>query len=98
MHVTVVHVRVRPERVNDFIEATRHNHEHSVKESGNRRFDVLQSAEDPGYFLLYEAYASERDALEHKDTPHYNAWREAVEPMMAEPRRGEKFSGLYPAG
>ena len=58
MHVTLVHVAVKPGHIDDFIVATRRNHEASVQESGNRRFDVLQSSADPGRFVLYEAYAS----------------------------------------
>jgi len=96
MHVTLVHVRVKAEAVAAFIEATRANHEASVREAGNRRFDVLQSPEDPTRFLLYEAYASADDAAAHKGTAHYLAWREAVAGMMAEPRRGEAWNGLYP--
>ncbi len=62
MHVTLVHVKVKPERVEDFVAATRANHEGSVREPGNRRFDVLQDPADPTRFLLYEVYASEADA------------------------------------
>jgi len=98
MHVTLVHVRVLPEHVEDFIAATRANHQASVREAGNRRFDVLQSPEDPTRFLLYEAYLSEADARAHKETDHYLAWREAVAPWMAEPRRGEPWVGLCPRG
>ena len=74
MHVTLVHVRVNPEHIQDFIAATRANHQASVQEPGNLRFDVLQSPEDPGYFLLYEAYRSPRDAAAHKETAHYLKW------------------------
>ena len=98
MHVTLVNVHVKPEHINDFIEATRLNHEASTQEAGNRRFDILQSSEDPGYFVLYEAYASADDALAHKDTAHYLQWREAVADWMAEPRQGVQFSGLFPKG
>ncbi|MBK7566038.1 MAG: antibiotic biosynthesis monooxygenase [Propionivibrio sp.] len=97
MHVTLVHVRVRPEDVDDFITATRANHEASITEPGNRRFDVLQAPDDPARFILYEAYASPADATAHKETAHYLAWREAVGGMMAEPRRGEPMNGLLPA-
>ena len=51
MHVTLVHVRVRPEDVDDFIAATRANHEASITEPGNRRFDVLQAPDDPARFI-----------------------------------------------
>ena len=97
MHVTLVHVRVKPEAIDAFIAATRANHEASIREPGNRRFDVLQAPNDPARFILYEAYASADDAVAHKATAHYLAWRDAVTSMMAEPRRGEPMNGLFPA-
>lgn len=97
MHVNLVHVRVKPERVADFIEVTRLNHEGSVREAGNRRFDVLQLADDPTRFVLYEAYASAADAAAHKQTAHYLAWRDAVAGWMAAPRQGVPYRGLFPA-
>ncbi|HHH36261.1 MAG TPA: antibiotic biosynthesis monooxygenase [Gammaproteobacteria bacterium] len=96
MQVTLVQVRVKPEHVADFIEATRLNHEASIQEPGNLRFDILQSAEDPTRFVLYEAYRSAEDAARHKETPHYLAWREAVADWMAEPRQGIPYQGVFP--
>ncbi len=98
MQVTLVHVHVKPGHVDDFIEASRQNHAASVQEPGNRRFDVLQSSDDPSQFILYEAYASAEDAAAHKQTAHYLAWRDAVADWMAEPRQGVAYSGLYPKG
>jgi len=96
MHVTIVHVWVKPDHVEAFIEASRANHLASVQESGNSRFDVLQDAADPNKFVLYEAYATADDATAHKNTPHYLAWREAVAEMMAQPRQGVAHQGLFP--
>jgi (4S)-4-hydroxy-5-phosphonooxypentane-2,3-dione isomerase len=96
MHVTLVHVRVRPEAIDAFIAATRANHEASVREPGNRRFDILQNPDDPTRFVLYEAYAAAADASAHKTTVHYLAWRDAVADMMAEPRQGIPMLGLFP--
>jgi autoinducer 2-degrading protein len=96
MHVTLVHVQVRPEHVAEFLVATRCNHAASIREPGNRRFDVLQAPDDPGRFVLYEAYATPADAAAHKQTAHYAAWRDAVAPWMAAPRRGEPLTGLLP--
>ena len=98
MHVTLVHIHVKPDRVDDFIAAIRANHEGSVQEPGNRRFDVLQDPADRARFLIYEAYASASDAAAHKETAHYKAWREAAESMMAEPRKGVPYTVLYPMG
>jgi len=96
MHVTLVHVRVQPERVADFLAATRANYAASVREPGNRRFDVLQDPRDATRFILYEAYATAADAAAHKLTPHYTAWKAAVAGWMAAPRRGEPMNGLLP--
>lgn len=97
MHVTLVHIRVKPAALDAFIAATRLNHEASIREPGNRRFDILQDPAEPTRFVFYEAYATAADAAAHKQTPHYAAWRDAVADMMAEPRRGEPLSALFPA-
>jgi (4S)-4-hydroxy-5-phosphonooxypentane-2,3-dione isomerase len=97
MHVTLVQVHVKPERINDFIEATKRNHEASILEPGNRRFDVLQAPDDPARFILYEAYADPAEAAAHKQTPHYLSWRDTVADWMAEPRQGIHWRGLFPA-
>ena len=96
MHVTLVHIRVKPESVAAFIAATRANCEAASGEAGNRRFDQLQSPDDATRFILYEAYASAQDATAHKDTAHYLAWREAVAAMMAEARQGHAMNGIFP--
>ena len=96
MKVTIVHGHVKLDHIDDFIEASRLNHEASIKEPGNLRFDVSQLAEDPAHFVLYEAYASEADAAAHKETNHYRTWRRTVADWMAEPRKGVAYKGLYP--
>ena len=96
MHVTIVHVRVKLEDVDAFIAATRVNHQASLNEPGNRRFDVLQAPDDPARFILYEAFASATDAAAHKESAHYLVWRQAVAGMMAQPRRAEPMNGLLP--
>lgn len=96
MHTTLVYVTVKREHIEDFIEATRQNHEASVAEAGNRRFDVLQASDDQTRFVLYEAYVSADDAAAHKQTAHYLAWRDTVADWMAEPRLGVGYNGLYP--
>ncbi len=96
MVVTAVHVYVKPENIDDFILACTENHLSSVQEPGNMRFDVLQDAENPEKFLLYEAYENTEFAAAHKQTDHYLLWREKVAAWMARPREGIKFSGICP--
>jgi (4S)-4-hydroxy-5-phosphonooxypentane-2,3-dione isomerase len=97
MYVTVVHIHVKAERTDNFIEASRLNHDASVLEPGNVRFDVLRSADDPTRFIYYEAYRDEAAAKAHKETEHYLTWRDTVADWMAEPRQGIRYDGLYPA-
>ena len=96
MIVTFVHVWVKPEYTNQFIEACKVNHRESVKESGNLRFDVLQDASDSSKFTLYEAYETEDAAKAHKDSEHYKVWRDTVADWMAKPREGVKHTIVCP--
>lgn len=96
MHVTLVHVQVKPNHIDDFIAATKLNHEASIREAGNCRFDILQSPDHPAHFILYEAYLSEDDAKAHKQTAHYSIWRDTVADWMSEPRQGVRYDGLFP--
>lgn len=96
MYVTIVTVSVKPENIEAFKEACRLNHESSIHEPGNIRFDILQSADEPTKFVFYEAYKTQQDAAAHKETTHYLTWRETVSEWMAEPRQGIAYHGLYP--
>ena len=96
MIVTFVHVWVKPDRIDDFIAASTENHENSIQESGNLRFDLAQDTNDPGKFIIYEAYESDEAAAAHKDTAHYLKWRDTVASWMAQPRKGEKHIIIAP--
>ncbi len=96
MKVTIVHVHVKDNHIEDFIRASTINHQKSVKEPGNLRFDVLQMDDNPAKFALYEAYENEAAANAHKETSHYLEWRELVGPWMALPRSGIKYNSLAP--
>jgi len=96
MTVTIVHVEVKPEYIDDFIRVSTENHYQSVNEPGNLRFDVLQLADNPAQFALYEAYENDSAAAAHKETDHYLKWRERVADWMVKPRTGVKYKGLLP--
>lgn len=97
MIVTCVKVQVRPNRVEDFKKATMANHNESVNEPGNLRFDLLQEASDPEKFMIYEAYETEEAAASHKNTAHYATWRDTVADWMAQPRQGIKYNIVAPS-
>ena len=96
MVVTQVHVYVKKEHIDDFIQACITNHNSSIKEPGNMRFDVLQDTTVPARFVLYEAYEDEATAAAHKETSHYLEWREKVADWMEKPRVGIKFNVIRP--
>jgi len=94
----VVHVfaHVKPEKVEAFKAATIENARNSVQESGIARFDVCQQQDDPTRFVLVEVYRAPEDPGRHKETAHYQKWRDAVADMMAEPRTSVKYANLFP--
>ncbi|MGA2749850.1 MAG: antibiotic biosynthesis monooxygenase [Verrucomicrobiota bacterium] len=96
MLIVHVHIKVKPEWVEAFKQATVANARESVKEPGIARFDCLQQADDPTRFVLVEVYRDAQAPARHKETRHYQAWRETAEPMMAEPRASVKFGNLFP--
>jgi quinol monooxygenase YgiN len=97
MLVLLVNIKVKPESIEAFKRATTDNASNSLKEAGVRRFDFCQSNEDPTRFILYEAYRAAEDHAKHRETAHYQKWKAAVEPMMAEPRVGTKFTNVFPS-
>ena len=97
MHILIVHARVKAEFIDAFKQATTVNAENSVKEPGVARFDVLQQQDDAAKFVLIEVYRDTSAPARHKETAHYNAWAEAVGPMLAEPRRRAFHTNVFPA-
>ena len=96
MLVVHVQIHVKPDCVETFKEATRLNANLSLLEPGVLRFDVLQQQNDPTRFVLVEIYRDAEAVAAHKETQHYPVWRDAVAPMMAEPRFSVKFNKISP--
>jgi len=96
MLVVHVHVRVRPEDLEAFLEETRHNASASLQEPGVRRFDVLHDEADASHVVLNEVYVDQSAADAHKQTAHYARWRDAVAGMMTQPRTSTRFTAVLP--
>lgn len=97
MLIVHVHVRVKPECVEAFRQATLENAQNSIQEPGIARFDVVQQRDDSSRFVLVEVYHDDDAASAHKETAHYKKWRDAVADMMAEPRSSVKFVNVFPS-
>jgi quinol monooxygenase YgiN len=96
MLIVNVHVHVREGMEEAFLEASLINAKNSLQESGIARFDVLQQQDDPSRFLLIEVYRTSEDPARHKETEHYQRWRDTVKEMMAEPRFAVKYANVFP--
>jgi len=96
MLVVLVYVHVKPEYIDVFREATLANASQSVKEPGIARFDIIQQKDDPAHFVLVEVYRDSEAPTAHKETMHYQTWRDKVAVMMAEPRSSTKYSNIFP--
>jgi len=96
MYIVHVHVHIKTEQADAFRQASIENAQNSVREPGIIRFDVLQQMDDPTRFILVEIYRTPEDQVRHRETPHYQKWRDRVADWMAEPRVGIKFQPVFP--
>ncbi len=96
MLIVLVHVHVKADQVEAFRAASIENATESVREPGVARFDIIQQQDDPTRFVLVEVYRSASDPAQHKETAHYQKWRDTVEGMMAEPRSSVKYANVFP--
>jgi len=91
-----IQVRVKPESIEAFLQATLENAKLSLQEPGIARFDVLQDNRNPAAFVFVEVYRTPEAPAQHKATAHYLKWRDTVAGMMAEPRSSVQFSNVFP--
>lgn len=96
MVIVHVFIHVKPEFIEAFKAISLDNARNSIKEPGVARFDVIQQSDDPTRFVLLEVYRTPQDPPNHRQTAHYNAWKAAVEPMMAEPRARILYDAVFP--
>ncbi len=96
MFIVHVFAHVKPDKVEAFRAASLENARESVKEPGIARFDCLQQQDDPTRFVLVEVYRTASDPARHKETAHYQKWRDAMADMMAEPRSSIKYTNVFP--
>lgn len=96
MNIVHVWVHVKPECIGEFIAETLKNAEQSLKEPGVARFDVIQQIDDMTRFILVEVYRTNESSANHKQTAHYQHWKERVADMMAEPRFSLKYINHFP--
>ncbi len=96
MLIVHVPVHVKAGHIDAFKAASVANARASLREPGIARFDVVQQADDPTRFVLVEAYRTPDAPAAHRTAAHYLAWREAVDPIMADTRTRTEFASVFP--
>jgi len=96
MNIVHVFVQVKPKYIEAFKQATLENAKSSIQEPGIARFDVIQEEENPESFVLVEVYRTKDDPASHKETEHYQNWRDTVEEMVAGPRTKKIYTNIFP--
>jgi autoinducer 2-degrading protein len=91
-----VDVAVVPDQLDAFLAATQENAVASRDEPGIVRFDVLSDRAKPTHVVLVEIYRDEAAVAAHKDTAHYQRWRDTVAAMMARPREATRYVNTSP--
>jgi len=93
-----VMVQIKPENLSEYLEAIRHDAEHSEKdEPGCLRFDVLQDKDDPHRFYYYEVYKDQAALEAHRQTPHFKLYFEKSQPLLAAPSERRFATNVIPS-
>lgn len=96
MFVQFVHIRVKPDKISEFLDVFRINYEGTSREPGNFRFDVLGDPNDDTHYVIYEVFESEAAVDEHRKTAHYKSTTEKLDALMQGPRTKEFYRLIMP--
>jgi quinol monooxygenase YgiN len=98
MYAIFVSIKIKPGFRDRFIEASFGDAQGAVRdEPACFRFDILQNAEDPDQFHLYEVYENEAAMGPHRDSPHYKKWRETVQDWFEGETQRVVMSTVFPS-
>ena len=94
MFILLVKVQVKAELLDEFKSAILKNAELSVqRDPGCLRFDVLQQADDPTRWVLYEVYDKEQAWVDHRNAAHFLAFMEVGNRAIVT-REATKLTGI----
>lgn len=89
--IVIARLKLKDERVKDFLELTKDLIAQTRKEPGNDLYNLYQMPGDPSEFIFYEEYKDEASVAAHKTNDHYKAFSEGVKPMLAQPMNVSVF-------
>jgi quinol monooxygenase YgiN len=88
-----VTVKIKQDRIDDFLAAMKIDVEGTRKEEGCVKFDLLKGEGD-GVYHFYEVYKDSNAAAVHKETAHYKAWADFKASGGVESQEVAKASGV----
>lgn len=83
----VVHIRIKPEHVDTFMEKLAANAAAARKEPGCLTFDVLVDPENGTRVMLYEVYRSEAAFQAHQQGQAFKTYMAEAVPLLADRQR-----------
>jgi autoinducer 2-degrading protein len=88
----IVEVYTIPGTRDKFLQATDVSQSATLQEPGCSRYEILQDIVDENHFTLIETYKDEAAIQSHKQTPHFQRWRNDVQPYMVQNRTSVKYT------
>ena len=82
----IVHITIKEEYIDQFIEVTKEKHKGAREEVGNLEFSVFRDQIVSNKFIIIESYVSDQSIVEHKKSDYYIKWNRAMELYMKEDR------------
>ena len=93
-----VTLKIKKNYISEFMKASFGDAEGSVRDEPSCfRFDILQNAEKPEVFHLYEVYEDDQAFELHKKTPHFKQWFSQVQPWFDGEVTSVKMTTIFPS-
>jgi (4S)-4-hydroxy-5-phosphonooxypentane-2,3-dione isomerase len=96
MITLIVNIKVKKEKVEEFIAASRENLANTRKEPGIALFEFFQDQDEPTHFALVEKYRNVEAQAAHRESAHYLRWKKVADAVTSEPRTRAQFSEIDP--
>ena len=87
MFTLVVHISIKPENVDAFMQKLDANARAARTEPGCRQFEVLVDPNDRTKIMLFEVYKDEAAFEAHQATPHFKKYVAEAVPLLASRER-----------
>lgn len=98
MYILMMRLKVKEDRIDDFIAASTEDARNSVEnEPGCRQFDVVQDKADSTSFAFYQVFDDEAAFMAHTKTEHFQPAYPKVDEMIDGPKSVMFCEPIFPA-